>query len=330
MLITVDCGTTNMRCRLFREKQLLCEVKRAAGCRNTAFTGSDQFLRDALRDSLRELLDKAGVEEAAVEAVICSGTLASDVGILHISHAIAPCGIAETTAAAQMTRMPDITPLPILFIPGIKVLPPAGETDVMKRIEVLESMSGEDCETYGIMEQLGLSGDFVITLPGSHNKAMEVDAAGRIISIRSGICGEFIAAISGHTMLHHSLPQPVIREIKPEQLLQGFDYATTHGVSPSLIKARSLQLFEGWDADSAANFFVGALLKDDIMSVAELCRGDRRLIVGGGNPLRHVFALLLERAGVRALTEIDDMTARLAPSLGAMAVYGRWCAERGR
>ncbi len=327
MLITVDCGTTNMRCRLFRGKELLHEVKRVAGSRNTAFTGSDTFLREALRDSLRELLDGAGVSEDSVEAVVCSGTLASDVGIFYLPHAVAPCGIKETTAAARMTRMPEVTSLPILFIPGIKTLPPEGETDVMKRVAVLESMSGEDCETYGIMQQLGLEGDFVITLPGSHNKAMEVDANGRIISIRSGICGEFIAAISGHTMLHHSLPQPVIRKILPEQLIAGFDYAVEHGVSPSLIKARSVQLFEGWDADMAANLFVGSLLKDDIMTVAELCRDGRRLIVGGGAPLRHVFSVLLEHAGVSNLTEISDEVARLAPSYGAMAVYDLKCRE---
>lgn len=321
MLITVDCGTTNMRCRLFDGEQLLCEVKRTAGCRNTAFTGSDTFLREALRDSLRELLDKAGVDESRVEAVVCSGTLASDVGIFPIPHAVAPVGIKETVTAARMTSMPDVTPLPILFIPGIKTLPAPGETDVMKIIDVLESMSGEDCETYGIMSLLGLKGDFVITLPGSHNKVMEVDGKGRITSIRTGICGEFIAAISGHTMLRSALPQPVIRKIIPEHLYRGFDYAVGHGVSPSLVKARTGQLFAGWDEDTAANFFVGALLKDDIMSVSGVCGTERRLVVGGGNPLRHVFALLLEHAGVPHLIEISDEVAHLAPSRGAMAVY---------
>lgn len=324
MLITVDCGTTNMRCRLFEGERLLCEVKRTAGCRNTAFTGSDSFLREALRDSLCELLDKAGAAESAVEAVVCSGTLASDVGIFPIPHAIAPVGINETVAAARMTHMPDVTTLPILFIPGIKTLPKPGETDVMRIIDRLESMSGEDCETYGIMSMLGLRGDFVITLPGSHNKVMEVDGEGRIISIRTGICGEFIAAISGHTMLRSALPQPPIRRILPEYLYLGFDYATEHGVSPSLVKARTGQLFAGWDEDMAANFFVGALLKDDIMSVFGVCGAERQLIVGGGNPLRHIFALLLGRVGAARLTEISDETAHLAPSRGAMEVYRRF------
>ena len=324
MLITVDCGTTNMRCRLFDNGTLICEVKRTAGCRNTAFTGSDNFLREALRDSLSDLAEKSGVGDDCIEAVICSGTLASDVGIYHIPHAIAPAGVNETVAAASMTHMPDLTQLPIFFIPGIKTLPAPGEKDLTKFIEALESMSGEDCETYGIMSALGLTGDFVITLPGSHTKVMEVDAQGRIISIRTGICGEFIAAISGHTMLHHSLPDPVIRKSMPEYLLTGFEYARTHGVSPSLVKARSTQLFGGWDADMAANFFVGALLKDDIMSVFDVCGTDRKLIVGGGNPLRHVFAVLLEHVGAANLIEIDDETARLAPSRGAMMVYETW------
>ncbi len=323
MLITVDCGTTNMRCRLFDGKTLLGQAKRLAGCRNTAFSGTSDFLRQSLKECIAELLTDTGHTEADIEAVISSGTLASDVGIYYLPHAVAPAGIKESAKAARLVTMPEVTSIPIFFIPGVKTLPAPGETDIYKFLDALESMSGEECETYGIMSHLGLGGDFVITLPGSHNKVFTVDAQGRIDHLQTGICGEFIASISEHTMLNHSLPHPVIQKILPERLYLGFDYAVKNGVSPSLIKARSTQLLGGWDPHEAANFFIGALLKDDIMAVVRAGEG-KKIIVGGGDPLRTVFMLLLRHAGAHDLIEIDDESARLAPSFGAMQVYEEW------
>ena len=323
MLITVDCGTTNMRCRLFDGQTLLAQAKRTAGCRNTAFSGTSDFLRQSLKECIDELLTATGLREADVEAVVSSGTLASDVGIYYLPHAVAPVGVRESAAAARLAHMPEVTSIPILFIPGVKTLPAPGETDTDKFLDALESMSGEECETYGIMSRLGLEGNFVITLPGSYNKVFTVDAEGRITWLQTGMCGEFIAAMSEHTLLKHSLPHPVIQEILPEQLYVGFDYSVKNGVSPSLIKARTTQLFGGWSRDEAANFFIGALLKDDIMAVVRAAKG-QKIVVGGGDPLRSIFILLLRRAGVGNIIEVDDDTARLAPSIGAMMVYEEW------
>lgn len=323
MLITVDCGTTNMRCRLFDGQTLLAQAKRTAGCRNTAFSGTSDFLRQSLKECIDELLTATGLREADIEAVVSSGTLASDVGIYYLPHAVAPVGVRESAAAARLAHMPEVTSIPILFIPGVKTLPAPGETDTDKFLDALESMSGEECETYGIMSRLGLEGDFVITLPGSYNKVFTVDVEGRITWLQTGMCGEFIAAMSEHTLLKHSLPHPVIQEILPEQLYVGFDYSVKNGVSPSLIKARTTQLFGGWSRDEAANFFIGALLKDDIMAVIRAAKG-QKIVVGGGDPLRSIFILLLRRAGVGNIIEVDDDTARLAPSIGAMMVYEEW------
>lgn len=324
MLISVDCGTTNMRCRLFDGSVLVDETRRKSGVRNTAFDGTTDFLKSSLKDSVKELLVRNSLCERDIELIISSGTLASDVGIHTIPHVVAPAGVKESAAAAQLATIPEITQIPILFIPGVKTLPADDESDEEKVIELLESMSGEECETYGIMSQLGLHGDFVITLPGSYNKAMEISPDGRIMSIRTGMCGEFIAAIAEHTLLRHSLPQPVIREILPEKLIQGYDYCATHGTSPTLIKARMVRLLRGWSEDEAANFFVGAILHDDISSACEICRSGKPVVVGGGNPLRHIFSLLLCHAGAENIIEIDDETAKLAPNIGAMEVYAEY------
>lgn len=326
MIITVDCGTTNMRCRLFDGKTLIDQERALCGCRDRAFTGSPAILEENLSRLIKTLLERNSLPESDIEVVISSGTLASDVGIYKIPHAICPAGIPESVKAAQMTVMESVTKIPILFIPGVKTLP-ADDADLETKIVTYESMSGEECEIYGISEAMGLPDEYIITLPGSHNKVVEVKN-GRIISIRSGMCGEFIAAISGHTMLKSALPQPVIREIIPEMLTLGFRMADEYGLSPMLIKARMLQLLGGRTQDEAANFFVGALLHDDIRAVARIASKPeskgKPVLVGGSDPLKTVFMILLTEVGTENLTAVPSEIATLASNYGAMRVYEAW------
>ena len=323
-IITVDCGTTNMRCRLYEGRDILCEARRKVGTRNTAFDGNNSKLKQGLRECIEEILEKQAICADEVEAVVSSGTLSSDVGIYRVPHVALPIGEARTAAHAKMVHMPEITSIPILFIPGVKSLPPEGETDEERIVEYVDSMSGEECEMYGLRALMGIEGPFSITLPGSYNKAFEVDENGTILSMYTGMCGEFIAAMSEHTLLRHALPDPVIRQILPEKLIFGFEYSRRHGVSPSLIKARNVQIWHNWTQDEAANLFVGAILADDILLAKNIARDDRPLIVGGGNPLRSIFVLLLNHVGVKNIVEVDDEIARIAPNIGAMRVYRKY------
>ncbi len=329
MIITVDCGTTNMRCRLFEGKKMLDQERAKCGIRDGIFVGSAKILEETLSGLIKTLLTRNGLTESDIEVVISSGTLASDVGIYKIPHAVCPAGIPESMRAASLTVMDSVTGIPIFFIPGVKTLP-ADDADLETKIVTYESMSGEESEIYGIADALGLPDEFIITLPGSHNKVMEV-REGKIISIRSGLCGEFIAAVSEHTMLKSALPQPVIRRIMPEMLRLGYRMADEYGLSPMLIKARMLQLLGGYSQDEAANFFVGALLHDDIRIVARIAAKDeskgKPIVVGGSDPLRSVFMILLEEAGTENLIAVPDEIAALASNMGAMKVYEAWKKE---
>lgn len=321
LIITVDCGTTNMRCRLYQEHEVVCEARRKVGTRNTAFDGHNGKLKEGLRECVEEILQKADLRPDQVEAIVSSGTLSSDVGIYRVPHIALPVGIQKSAAYAKMVTLPEITSIPILFIPGEKSLPEEGETDDVRIVELVDSMSGEECEMYGLREVMGLEGPFAMTLPGSYNKSFEVDADGVIRSMYTGMCGEFIAAMSEHTLLRHSLSDPVLQTLLPEKLIFGYEYAKTHGISPSIIKTRNVQLWHNWTRDEAANFFVGAILADDIRNVLRIVREDMPLVVGGGDPLRTVFATLLAHEGVKNMIVVSDEQARFAPNIGAMMTY---------
>lgn len=68
---------------------------------------------------------------------------------------------------------------------------------------------------------------------------------------------------------------------------------------------------------------VGAILHDNIVATAARCKG-KRTVLGGGSPLRDIFHLLLTHVGVEDLTVVSDEDARLASSVGALAVYRAW------
>lgn len=323
MLITVDCGATNMRCRLFDRDILLDEVKCSCGTRNAAFAGSNAPLKEALRDLINELLKRNRITPAEVEMIVSAGTLASNAGLYHVPHAQAPIGIAESATNAKAVVLSDVTSIPMLFIPGVRTAPTGDETDPLYAIELYDSMGGEECECYGISAALGLTGDYVMVMPGSYCQTFSVDGDGRITSVFTCMCGDLIAAVAEHTFLKSTLPTPVIREINADRLLEGFRYCDRNGTSNALIKSRMIHVWGGYTLDEAANFLVGAILHDNILAAARRAQG-KRVILGGGEPLREVFRLLLTHAGVKALTVVDDETARLASSRGALAVYRAW------
>lgn len=328
MIITVDCGTTNMRCRLFSDDTLIDEVKVKCGTRNAAFAGSSSPLETTLRESVDILLERNGLTPKDVEMIVSAGTLASNAGIYHVPHALAPIGVFESAAAARAVTLPHVSTIPILFIPGVRVTPHGDEPDELQRIARYDSMSGEECETYGIMKMLSLSGDVLMVMPGSYCQTFELDAEGRITTLETCMCGELIAAVSEHTFLKKTLPSPVIREIDEKSLLLGYEYCAQHGVSNSLTKSRMIQVWGDYTEDAAANFLVGAILRDNIVATAARCRAtDKSVIVGGSAPLRDIFCLLLTHEGI-SVTAVDDEIARVASSLGALAVYRAWKAIR--
>ncbi|MBO7376988.1 MAG: 2-dehydro-3-deoxygalactonokinase, partial [Clostridia bacterium] len=103
LFISVDCGTTNLRCRLCDSDGItvLCETKRTAGGRDTALTGSNLRLRAALCDAVSEILARPGEKRAEIAAVILSGTITSAVGVYHVHHLPAPAGPSDSSAAAE-------------------------------------------------------------------------------------------------------------------------------------------------------------------------------------------------------------------------------------
>lgn len=318
MLILVDCGTTNMRLRLYATPKNADEVlklepqgeiKYKTGARDGVRESSVQILKSTLARGIGELCTAAGITEADVDAVICSGTLSSHIGIHHIHHVITPTSVSDTAAASEPVVMPEVSNIPILFIPGTK-----GVGDIMQT----EVMSGEECELYGISALCGIGGAFTLLLPGSYNKIITVNGEGKIDGIYSSMCGELTAAVSEGTLLRRVVPHPAIREIRPDMLKWGAEFAAKWGLSPALSKVWVMPRLKH-DSDDAANFMMGAILEGDMRIVSAL-RGNAPFYIGGSSPLRELFLEMFKIYEIPAVA-VPAEIARIAPNIGAVMVY---------
>ena len=120
-IATIDGGTTNSRVYIWQDSRIISQATRHIGVRNTAIDNSNQKLMQAIHDALFEALNTVNITEKDLDAILASGMLTSNVGIMEIPHITAPVTINELSESITVRKIPEIAEKPILFIPGIKI-----------------------------------------------------------------------------------------------------------------------------------------------------------------------------------------------------------------
>jgi 2-dehydro-3-deoxygalactonokinase len=321
-LVALDGGTTRTRVRVLHGERIVADVPAAVGVRDVARAGSAAPLHDRLRAAIPRALEAlpAGVPVR----VVASGMLTSEVGLAAVPHVVAPAGLDDLARGAAWRAFPEVTPHPILLVPGVRT-PPADGPDGWTAADV---MRGEECEV------LALAGDrpppagrgALYLIPGSHTKLVAVDASGRIAASHTTLAGELIAALAGGTILAASLPAELPSEPDPEWVSRGAAHAVEAGLARAAFAVRLAALSHQGTPEQRAAWLVGAVVGSD---VAHLVRhpllasraDDRPLVVAGGEPLRSLYAAQLRAAGVGATTAAD--AGDTAAAIGAARVARR-------
>ena len=172
MIITIDGGTTNTRISLVSDKTIRDRIKTRVGARDS-LDGTP--LRETVRDGIKELLARNRLSENDITAVALSGMIGSESGLKDIPHILAPAGKEELRQAAVRADMPEITGIPMYFIPGVRTFGTDAFTQNMSAAEICRSatdcdiMRGEETELVGITEGLpcDLGETTAVILPGS-------------------------------------------------------------------------------------------------------------------------------------------------------------------
>src|SRR5690606_2221046 len=118
-----------------------------------------------------------------------SGMITSNMGLFELPHLAAPAGPEDTARGMVQRSFPEVSAVPLTFVPGVKTLP---MSDGLAGLATGDVLRCEEAEIVGLREALALDGAALFLHIGSHHKAIEVDAAGSIVSSRTSITGELL------------------------------------------------------------------------------------------------------------------------------------------
>ena len=282
MILLMDMGTSNTRLFLFDGQKVLDTEKGAFGAGSTLSEGR-AFLEERVKALIGTVLSRKSLAEKDVSCIVASGMASSELGIAEVPHLAAPATLSNLVEGMATVKVDAITEIPFRIVPGVRKNNAGGEIEDMMR--------GEEVETFGICDLMGIEGNAVLVLPGSHNKVLALDENGAICDFVTCMSGEMMSAVSGHTILRGTVSYDY--RLDEDALREGAAFAKEMGLGAALFRVRVLTKRQGADPDAISSFFSGAILSAD----AELAKGyakqGRTVYVGGKASLRHALAILI-------------------------------------
>lgn len=293
-IITIDTGTTNTRITIWNNTTPVYQACQAIGVRNTAISGNQSALENSIKNIIAEALQKAGIHLSQIDLILASGMITSNIGLFELAHLIVPAGMAELANGMVEAMLPNVCAKPIWFIPGIRN---QVENLGLHNIEAMDMMRGEEVEVMGLLQRLVLDTTAVIALPGSHSKFVHLDALQRITGCVTTLAGELLQVITQHTILAEALDADFAQEIDLEMLLAGAASAKNLGLGRACFMVRTLSQFTVYQRNARANFLLGAILGDDLLTLrnssAMRMNPSTQFVITGKPMLREALAALV-------------------------------------
>ena len=303
---SVDGGTTNTRVSLTGDGEVLDTVRIALGAR--AGMDGTEPLKKAIREAIGALLLKHSLTEKDITRILASGMITSEFGLCNLPHIPAPAGACELHAAMHETIIEEISPIPFVFLRGVRC---DGETPTDA-----DMMRGEETELMGLWSKG--EPDSLYVLPGSHSKLVRVDGDGRIHSFSTMLTGEMIAALVQGTILRDAVDLR-LEDFDPESLLDGYRCAHAMGLNAALFKVRILKNRFSFAAEKTYGFFLGAVLSAEIDAI--IASAPSRVVVGGRAQIKRATVALLKALSDKEITEIPDALAETAATRGMIKIF---------
>lgn len=281
---TIDAGTSNTRVqawyRAADEAWLpVARSQRPVGVRDTALSGSNLALRQAVAEALQQaalLADQHAQRHgwpgvagpAGFDLVLASGMITSNLGLYELPHVWAPADAECLAQAMRCVRIEGIEP-PIWCTPGVKnavapellaldqAAPSCEQAPQIHQVHqahqalmALDVMRGEEVEALALLEHLQNTGPVVLVLPGSHTKLVMCDGR-RLVRCRTTLAGEMLAALTGHTVLRAAVDGQMATPMQPHWLEHGAALCRRDGLARAAFHVRALRLARSWLAEQA-------------------------------------------------------------------------------
>lgn len=288
-LIGLDWGTTSFRAyrigeggAILEKRETLDGILQAIGGDFSAVVGI-------------QIGDWLGEEAAA--PILASGMIGSKQGWLEVAYVDCPAGLGDVAAGIEQLEAFERV---IHFVPGLTVRGADQIPDVMR---------GEETQIFGILE--GADDGGRVVMPGSHSKWVEV-RGGKIVDFATFMTGEVFAALCQHTILNKTMAAGAHDR---EAFLRGADYglntdASSGGLLKRLFSARTLSLFDELTPEQAPDYLSGLMIGCEVREALAMSPGEGPVYVVGSSDLATLYGVVLELAGLQAVTAPEDSAAR--------------------
>lgn len=323
-IITIDVGTTNMRVMLWdQNKKLIAKNRMEMGAHITAIDGNDRRLKDALKTCIMQTVLDGGISFEQIQMVLASGMITSELGLYEVPHMLAPVGIKELAGGVIERYFEELCPIPILLIPGIK----NREISELKNVDMADMMRGEEVEAIGLISHLSEGKSYILVMPGSHTKVIQVNEHGQIIACMTTLGGELLEAVTKYTILSDATEKEFVKEQYYQKglVLEGQREVKKWGLTRALFLARIKKNSLKQSASEIQNYLLGVIMQSDAEAIkkwiSERNITNSQIVITGREVFRRAFVDIMksELEGFD-LYEYPDSLERPFSAEGAMMI----------
>lgn len=251
--IAVDWGTSNMRAwAMSASGTVLAET--------SSERGMGSLKPDEFAGALREAI--AAWDYAEVPIIAC-GMVGAKQGWIEAPYTAVPC-----LATPEGFTKPSADGLNVHIIAGLKQTDPA---DVMR---------GEETQIAGFLS-MNKNWDGVICLPGTHTKWAHI-SADEVVSFQTYMTGDLFAAISGNTVLKHSVTSNDWDNVAFDSGVADA-MARPERLAARLFSLRAEGLLNGLQNSTARARLSGLLIGAELAGAKPYWLGQQIAVIGAGS-----------------------------------------------
>jgi 2-dehydro-3-deoxygalactonokinase len=290
----VDTGTTNTTVWLMKDGGILQESRHPVGVRQTSIRGNRELLGKTLRQTFHALSKKA---QSPPRFVLAAGMLTSPLGLMEVPHVLAPAGVIKLAENVVIKTFPRVSRLPFFLVPGVRVGRAACNLSDVAHCDVIR---GEETEIFGlqaIARPPVLRTPWLLLHAGSHCKAIQIDARGRIVRSATTLSGEALQALRTHTILASRLRDLRSHELQKHFFEAGANSTEQYGLSRAMFITRLLEGNSRNGQRELYSFLLGALVASDFQAFRNLGLLAPRIsiVLSGQRNLQLAWSLMLKK-----------------------------------
>ena len=310
--LVVDGGTSRTRVRTWCDGRIVHEVSEAVGARDVAREGSSRPLEATVR---RLTVAAQAAVGCSIRAVVCSGMITSNVGLVEVPHEVAPISLDDLAMRLVQHDLPAVTTLPTYFVPGIKTL---GEGRSWDGLSTFDSMRGEEVEVPGLMHSVGIPPPMAFFHCGSHHKLIVIGAGTVIERSVTALTGELLAALRESTVLASSLAP--LEEIRVDRaaIAAGMRLVREHGFARAAFLVRAGWMLAGFSPNEVTCFLLGALSALDLQLLEHAMPAGIELVIYGGGLFPRILGDVLAGVTAARVRVVDPVVSDQSAAIGAV------------